>query len=48
MSVMILVFITAATALSMLRLRASGGVRHAHLGSMSEEWLDEHRMAHPW
>ena len=48
MALIILIFITAATGLSMLRLRASGGVRSAHLGWMSEEWLDEHRIAHPW
>jgi hypothetical protein len=48
MALIILIFITAATALNMLRLRASGVVRSAHLGWISEAWLNEHRNAHPW
>ena len=48
MALIILIFITAATALNMLRLRTSGVVRSAHLGWISEEWLNEHRKAHPW
>jgi hypothetical protein len=48
MALIIHIFITAATALNMLRLRASGVVRSAHLGWISEAWLNEHRNAHPW
>lgn len=29
------------------RMRVPGGVNHAHLGWMSEQWLAEHRASHP-
>jgi hypothetical protein len=43
----ILVVITAATALGVLRLRASEQAQLARLGWMSQRWLDEHRAAQP-
>jgi hypothetical protein len=35
--------ITAAATVSILCIRASGGVNVDHLGWMSEQWLAEHR-----
>jgi hypothetical protein len=39
--------VTAIAFLSLLRMRVTGGVDDAHLGWMSEQWLAEHRAAHP-
>ena len=41
------ILITAIAVLSLLRIRAPGGVHTAHLGWMSEQWIAEYRAAHP-
>ncbi len=47
MLIVIGVSITIATLVSMLRLRVPGRVKAVHLGWMSQQWLTEHRAAHP-
>jgi hypothetical protein len=41
------VLITATATVSVLCIRASGGVNADHLGWMSEQWLAEHRASQP-
>ena len=47
MLLVMIVFISAATGLSILRLRAQWAIHAAPFGWMSEQWLEEHRMANP-
>ena len=47
MLLIMIVFITAATGLSILRVRTQAALRTAPFGWMSEQWLDEHRTANP-
>jgi hypothetical protein len=46
MVVIIGLLIAAAAVLSIFRVRTSAGPNAGHLGSMSEQWLAEHRAAH--
>jgi hypothetical protein len=41
------VLITAAAVLRVVRLRMAGFGHTPYLGSMSEQWLAEHRAEHP-